>query len=742
MKTAKASEVIDRVRREGRSSLTEAESKSLLSLYGIPVVDEVIVLNEDDAIIQSRRMGFPVVLKGIGPRLTHKTERGLVKANLKCYDEVLLAFKHIKTAAGDDWEACLIQPLVKGSREFVAGMIRDPQFGPSVMFGLGGIYTEALSDVAFRIAPLDEIQARAMLDEIKACKLLGAFRGEAEVNKKQLVQILKGLSSLGMDYPEIREIDINPFIVMPNGSMKAVDALMILDEADETLLGNGLTDDRGSEREKQIRAALDVMMHAQSIAVLGATPPRPNFPGIFECVRRFGFSGRLYPVNPKAKNYDGVTFYPSMSSLPERVDLVIISIPAPLVPDALRECAATGNRNIHIFSAGFKETGEKEGIRLQAEIETIAREGGLHVVGPNCMGFYVPASRMLTWTDASAESGPVSMVSQSGGNAQDFTHYISRTYGIHFSKCISFGNALTLDSTDFIDCLAHDEETKIITMYLEGVKDGPRLLRQIREISLKKPVILYKSGLTESGARAVSSHTGSMAGGEKIWKAFFRQTGAIPVDSIEEMADVTLAVNHLGGAAHGRKTTVIGIGGGNGVAVADSCARVGLELPAFSPDLTSTLRKSIGIDGSMVRNPIDSVIAFASLPVMGETLELLARSGEIDNFIISMSLDWLTLKKEKSGTYAETIASFLAEEGRKHTQGKPLIAVLRQYQPDPAIRECIPLVEKILLSGGIPVYKNLPQAVSALSRVVAYNEFCKRACTPHDSRDEDKISLA
>ncbi len=725
MKTNKTSEVINRVRREGRLSLTEAESKSLLGLYGIPVVEEAIVLNEDDAIIQSRRMGFPVVLKGMGSRLTHKTERGLVKANLKCYDEVLQAYNYIKTAAGDDWEACLIQPLIKGSREFVAGMIRDPQFGPSVMFGLGGIYTEALSDVAFRIAPFDEIQALSMLDEIKACKLLGAFRGEAEVDKKQLVQILKGLSSLGMDYPEIKEIDINPFIVMPDGSVKAVDALIVLDDAGEAMLGSDLTEDMSRGREKEIRAALDVMMHARSIAVLGATPPRPNFPGIFECVRRFGFSGRLYPVNPKAKTYDGIKFYPSLSSLPEKVDLVIVSIPAPLVPEALKECVATGNKNIHIFSAGFKETGEEEGARLQVEIETIAREGGLHVIGPNCMGFYIPASRMLTWTDASKESGPVSLVSQSGGNAQDFTHYISSTYNIHFSKCVSFGNALTLDSTDFIDYLAHDEETKIIAMYLEGVKDGPRLLQQIREISPQKPVILYKSGLTESGARAVSSHTGSMAGGEKLWKAFFRQTGAIPVDSIEEMADVTLAVHHIGDA-HGRRTTVLGIGGGNGVAVADSCAHVGLELPAFSPELTTKLRKSIGIDGSMIRNPIDSVIAFASLPVMGETLELLAQSGEIDNFIISMSLDWLTLKKEESGTYAETVASYLAEEGRKHTHGKPLIAVLRQYQPDPEIKECIPLVEKVLLAGGIPVYKSLPQAVSALSKLVTYNEYCRK----------------
>lgn len=725
MRSQVIQDLINRARKEKRLSLTEAESKLVLSAYGVPVVEESVVMNEEEAITESQRTGFPVVLKGLGAKLTHKTERGLVQVSLKSNDEVIQAFRHIKEAAGADWEACLVQPLVKGNREFVAGLVRDPQFGPSVMFGLGGIFTEALSDVTFRIAPLDEIQARAMLDEIRACKLLGAFRGEAEVDKEQLVQVLMELSRLGMDHPEIREVDINPFIVLPDGSMKAVDALIVLADADEAPVAVDVIDGRNRKREAEIRVALDVMMHAQSIAVLGATPPRPNFPGIFECVRRFGFSGRLYPVNPKIQNDNGTKYYPNLASLPEKVDLVIVSIPAPLVPEALRECVATGNRNVHIFTAGFKETGEEEGMRLQAEIENIAREGELNVIGPNCMGFYVPASRMLTWTDASEESGPVSFVSQSGGNAQDFTHYISSTYNIHFSKCISFGNALTLDGCDFIDYLAHDEDTKIITMYLEGIKDGPRLLRQISEISPKKPVILYKSGLTESGARAVSSHTGSMAGGEKIWKAFFRQTGAIPVDSIEEMADVTLAVHHIGAAALGRKTTVLGIGGGNGVAVADSCARAGLELPAFSPELVSKLRKTIGIDGSMIRNPIDSVIAFASLPVMGETLELLAQNRDIDNFIISMSLDWLTLKKEKSGTYAETIASYLAEEGRKHTHGKPLIAVLRQYQPDPAIKECIPLVEKILLSGGIPVYKSLPQAVSALSKLVAYNNFCR-----------------
>lgn len=249
MKKTDIADFIHRVRGEDRLSLTEAESKSLLSAYGIPVVEENIVTNEAEAIAQSQRIGFPVVLKGLGTKLTHKTERGLVKINLKSSNEVRQAFKHIKEAAGEDWEACLIQPLIEGRREFVAGLSHDSQFGPIVMFGLGGIFTEAISDVTFRIAPIDKTQAGAMLDEIKACKMIGAFRGEAPADKNQLVNILSGLSSLAMDFPEIKEIDINPLIVMPDGRVKAVDALVIMADAGTVSTDMIAMHDRKKDRE-------------------------------------------------------------------------------------------------------------------------------------------------------------------------------------------------------------------------------------------------------------------------------------------------------------------------------------------------------------------------------------------------------------------------------------------------------------------------------------------------------------
>ena len=721
MTPSNADILIRRVRAEGRRSMTETESKKLLASYGVPVARDRMATNEREAVLQAQKTGYPVVVKGHGAKLQHKTERGLVKTNLKSAKEVREAFCAIRASAGADWEGCIVSPLIAGSREFVAGLIRDVQFGPAVMFGLGGIFTEALADTAFRIAPLDRQEAKRMIGEISSRKLLGNFRGEAPVDSERLADVLLGLSRLGLERPDIREVDVNPLIATPKGNIVAVDALVVLDEA-PSASGAAAGGKGKQKRQAEIRAALDEMANAKSVAVVGATRPEANgFSGMFGCMRNFGYRGRLYPVNPRLQDIDGIRAYPNLSSLPEIADLVIISVPAPRVADILRECAATGHKNIHIFSSGFKETGEEEGIRLQKEIETVAAEGGLRVIGPNCMGFYVPKNRMLTWEDASTKTGPVSLISQSGGNAQDFSNYLTDVYDIGFAKSISYGNALTLDSTDFLDYLARDGETGIITMYLEGVKDGRLLLGQVKKINRRKPVIIYKSGLTESGARAVSSHTGSLAGGEKIWQAFFRQTGAVRVESLEEMADVAQAF-HRAGKVKGKRVAVLGFGGGNGVSVADDCAKAGLSLPVLSQGLIRKLRKRIPPAGSMIRNPIDAAIAFVHLPLMGEVLDIVAQSKEADGFIVSVPLDWL-YNQSPDGAYIETLATYLATEAKKYAGGKPMLVAWRQYEASPKIRRWIPVFKDTLMKAGIPVYEGLPKAVRALSRLAEYYEY-------------------
>ncbi len=723
MKATDTDRLVGRLRAGGHLTMTEYESKKLLRNYGVPVAASKVVTSAAEAVSTAKKIGFPVVVKGHGAKLAHKTERGLVKINLTSAKEVREAFHAITAAAGPDGEGCLMAPFIRGNREFVAGLVSDPQFGPVVMFGLGGIFTEVLADTTFRIAPFDEGEAHRMLNEISSAKLLGDFRGEKPADTGTIAKILTGLARLGTQHPEIAEVDINPLIVTPDGQVVAVDALVVLGTPDSQEVGSH-SHIKQKKKPARIRAALDVMANARSVAVVGATTPGlGGFAGMFGCMRNFGYRGRLYPVNPRLTEIDGLKAYPDLAALPEKVDLVIISVPGPLVPDILRQCAATGNKNIHIFSSGFKETGEDEGVRLQEEMEQIALANDLNVVGPNCMGFYVPENRLLTWEAAPKQSGAVSLISQSGGNAQDFSNYLADKYRIYINKSISYGNALTLDSTDFLDYLGRDKKTGLITMYLEGVKDGPLLVDLTTKINRRKPVIIYKSGLTESGARAVSSHTGSLAGAVKIWEAFFRQTGATQVGSLEEMADVVQAFHRLGRVG-GHRTTVLGFGGGIGVSVADSCAAAGLELPSLSEKLTKKLRKLIPPAGAMIRNPIDAAIAFAHLPILSEVLDLIASSGEIDNFVVSVPFDWL-YNKAPDGGYYETIASYLTGEARKYLRGKPMLVVWRQYEANDKIRRWIPVFQNTLMDAGIAVYEGLPRAVSALAKVADYYKFHK-----------------
>jgi succinyl-CoA synthetase beta subunit len=225
-------ELIDRCRKARRLSLNEAESKMVLADYGIPVVAEFVVHSAQAAIAQAEAMGLPVVMKGLGGNLTHKTELGLVRVNISSPQEVRRAFDEMKTAAGRDWEGCLLQPMVSGRRELVAGLSRDAQFGAVIMFGLGGVFAEAIGDVVFRIAPLNERQATQMLEEMTTRMLLGPFRGEAAAHRSQLVGVLMGLSRLAMDCPEVKEVDINPLIVSADGRITAVDALVVLSAID------------------------------------------------------------------------------------------------------------------------------------------------------------------------------------------------------------------------------------------------------------------------------------------------------------------------------------------------------------------------------------------------------------------------------------------------------------------------------------------------------------------------------
>lgn len=486
--------------------------------------------------------------------------------------------------------------------------------------------------------------------------------------------------------------------------------------------------------------AFEVAFHPRTVAIVGVSR-KPRTFDFLTNLQKAGFAGRIYPINPNAahEEHRGLTFYPTLASVPEPIDLVMVTTPPDSVPGILEDCIAAGARNVHIFTAGFREVGDERGIELERRVVEIAGRGGLRILGPNCMGLQVPASRLTTWESLPEKSGSVALITQSGGISGEFLRSSGR-YGTYISKVISFGNAAVLGATDFLEYLASDPETKVICAYLEGVRDGSRFTSLVRQTNREKPVIIWKGGLTESGARAVASHTGSLGGQTQVWDAFFRQTGAVRVHSLPEMLDVAMTFLYLRPFT-GRRVAVMGVGGGNTVAGADVCARAGLEVPRLSDETVGKLRSFLPREGSIIGNPLD-------LGVMNADVTLLFRS--LDPFIADPVIDAVIFSIPVAGTVAPSVQQAMTQMhgdatrddvsrvvatavddvlgfAREHQWGrKPLVLVLEAGGEgfSPGLRA---VVQERMLKAGVPVYMSLERASRALSRFAQYHQYRAKA---------------
>jgi len=459
----------------------------------------------------------------------------------------------------------------------------------------------------------------------------------------------------------------------------------------------------------------------KTVAIVGVSRTEqmrhPGYTGsrLFRILREAGFKGSVYPVNPKADMIDGVKAYPSVTAIPERLDLVTIGVPSTEVPQVLEDCVAAGALNVQILTSGFGETGEVQGSELERAIRDIALRTGLRVIGPNCMGFQIPSVKMKMFEEVELIRGPVAFVSQSGGHARIFLMQ-GPHFGIGFSKVISYGNALVLDAIDFLEYLSTDRETGIICMYLEGIrKGGGELMKLVKQINARKPVIIWKGGLTSPGARAASSHTGSLAGNKQIWDAFFKQTGVIKVNSIDEMADVTMTLLHVKPSS-GRRVVVIGAGGGDSVSTGDICVNEGLEMPPISTKTMTELLKFVSLVNQGVSNPLDVPSVFGDLSTLRRTFETLAADPLIDIIILHVGAEYFP---DIWGSRMDEFSECISSASRKDQGAKPIILAVTNESgrsaPEKYVRE---LVKK-----GIPAYTSLERACRALNRFASYNEF-------------------
>jgi len=472
--------------------------------------------------------------------------------------------------------------------------------------------------------------------------------------------------------------------------------------------------------DSALHTDLQKAFNPKAVAIVGVSRddrnPPPGYTGlkVLRLLKENGFPGRLYPINPKATIIDGTPAYPSIRSVPEPLDLVIVTIPAAGLPQVLEDCVAIGTANVHICSAGFSETGEAEGKAVQEKVMEIASQSRLRIVGPNCLGYHVPSAKLIMYVFADPTPGPVAFISQSGGHAQDFVPYGPRM-GIYFSKVVSYGNALTMDSTDFLEYLANDDETQIICLYLEGVKDGPRFMRLAKQIGRTKPIIIWKGGLTSLGARAAVTHTASLAGDGRVWDAFFRQTGAVRVGSIEELADMAMTFVRLKPMLRARVAVIVG-GGGSNVANGDICAQEGIEVPTLSGETRARLLSFLTLTNQSVVNPIDSPAVLHNPVLLKQVLEALTADSSVDVVILHVTA-FARRREENEGL--ANLERCVAEFTREYPN-KPVVVATRgsdrwRGEAESMIRE--------LRQANITTYDSLQSACRALKSFADYHSF-------------------
>lgn len=463
---------------------------------------------------------------------------------------------------------------------------------------------------------------------------------------------------------------------------------------------------------------LDYLFHPRSVAIVGI----PSDPGdkqggrfFLDALLEFGYEGSIYPVNPRAGETLGLRVYSDLMSVPEPLDYVICCLRASSTPQLLRDCAAKGVKSVAIYTAGFSED-SAEGGQLEQDLTRLARQLGVRLVGPNCLGLYCPGAKLSYSPLFSKEAGHVGLVCQTGGGSSDIVQ-LGMYRGIRFSKAVSYGNAADLDESDFIEYLAQDSDTKMIAAYVEGVRDGRRLAGALRQAAAAKPLILLKGGRTAGGAKAASSHTGAMAGRRESWDALLRQSGVMQVATPREMVDLMVAFRYLK-PPRGRRVGIIGGGGGQSVMATDACEQAGLVVPAFSSGTVRQLEKLIPRTGSILRNPVDSFAPVGSRPLLLDTVKLVAASGEVDFLLMQMSI---------TGVYP--VESAMVEGWVKSiVEASKLVGVPVALVPSngevPWKSDLYLSANRWCVDGGVAMYHTLADAARAISAYVGY---CDRA---------------
>jgi len=576
------------------------------------------------AVAAATELGFPVVVKLVGDRLAHKSERGLVRLGLASADDVHhAATELLALRRPDDGEvALLVAEQVSGNRELLVGMVRDPMFGPVVVVGVGGVNAEAFNDVQMRVAPLAPNDLDDMLDNLDAASLFGEFRGQRSLQRDVLWRTVNAVAQTALSRSDVASIDINPVIVTASGEPIAVDALVEIDNS--TAPAN-----QPAAFPRHDDAGFSALFDPRGVVVLGASthPGKFGFVSLHNLLAS-GYRGRIAATNLSRENVLGIQTVASVEELPNgEFDLAFFCTPASVNEQLLQQCAARGIRAAFVTSAGYGEA-DDAGKVAEARLVRAAHDANVLLAGPNGQGVVSTPSALCAQIVAPyPPSGSISIASQSGNFVSSFMN-LARASGVGVARAVSAGNAAAVDVADYIEWLSRDDATSTVLSYIEGITDGQRLRTALELAIARKPVVLVKGGSSAEGARAASSHTGAMASDDNVFAGLCRQLGVVRASGVEEAFDAAafFATSPL---PRGNRVAILTTAGGWGVVTSDALSYDGIlrlaELPA---DVMEKLDELLVARWSR-NNPVDCA-GGETRDTIPAVLEVLARSSAVD----------------------------------------------------------------------------------------------------------------
>jgi acetyl coenzyme A synthetase (ADP forming)-like protein len=589
--------ILDLAKAAGRTSLTAPEARGICEAYGINIPREGLATTGQEAVKLATEIGFPVVMKIVSPQILHKTEAGGVLVGVKSAEQAAQGFATIvenarRYSPEAEIQGVQIQQMVAEGHEVIIGAVTDPAFGKLVAFGMGGILVEVLKDITFRLAPATSADALSMLDGIQAAEILRGVRGARPVNRDALAAMIERVSALVADFPEIAELDLNPVFASPQGAT-AADVRVVLDFNPAPA--------RYRPEQKVIVEQMNRIMKPNAVAVIGASPENGKIGNsVMKNLINGGYQGAIYPIHPSADNILGRKAYRSVKDVPGEIDVAVFAIPAKFVAQALTEVGEKKIAGAVLIPSGFAETGNVDG---QQELIEIGRKYGVRLMGPNIYGFYyTPSNLCATFCTAYDVKGKAALSSQSGGIGMAIIGF-SRSAKMGVSAIVGLGNKSDIDEDDLLTFFEQDDNTQIIAQHCEDLKDGRSFAEVAKRVSKKKPVVVLKAGRTSMGARAASSHTGALAGNDKIYEDVFAQSGVIRARSLRDLLEFARGIPVLP-TPKGNNVVIITGAGGSGVLLSDACVDNGLSLMAMPSDLDAAFRKFIPPFGA-AGNPVD-----------------------------------------------------------------------------------------------------------------------------------------